>query len=624
MTVKGQDNVLGKRSTTIPNGSGSLLRCRRASSFSPSPAMPSRIPRRPQGNVITLALAALLLGACAQTPERPVSPAAVAPAEGEAPVAAARSAPLPGLELTDQILYEFLLAEIAGQRGNPALAAQAYADLARRTRDPRIARRATEVSRAARQPAAAVESARIWLETDPESAEALRTLTGLLVSTNRVDEAQPYLQKILAAEGTARGDGFMQLNRLLANNPDKAANLKLIQDLARPYPQLPEARFAVAQAAATAGDEALALKEIRSALALKPDWEVGALFEAQLLQQQSAEKAAAYLGEYVKRYPQARDARLAYARALVGERRYEEARGQFQSLQKDFPDNQDVLFAVAVLSMQLEDWAGAEGTLKRLMSLDFRDPNTLRLYLGQATEEQKKYPEALQWYGEVTRGEHFMNAQVRVAQVMAKQGDLPGARDFLHKVGATTNQQRVQLILAEAQILRDANQTREALDVVERGLEKLPDHPDLLYDQGMLAEKLGRIDVLESSMRRVMKLRPDHAHAYNALGYTLADRNERLPEARELIEQALKLAPDDAYIMDSMGWVLFRQGRNDEALKWLKRAYALRPDAEIAAHLGEVLWATGNRAEAQRIWKEAVGRTPSNETLIKTIERFRQ
>jgi Flp pilus assembly protein TadD len=258
------------------------------------------------------------------------------------------------------------------------------------------------------------------------------------------------------------------------------------------------------------------------------------------------------------------------------------------------------------------------------MNLDYRDPNTLRLYLGQISEEQKNFPEALKWYGEVTRGEHFMSAQIRQAQVIGKQGNLAGARDFLHKVGAQSNQQRVQLILAEAALLRDANQTKEAFEVVERGLDKLPDHPDLLYDQGMLAEKLGRIDILESSMRKVIKLRPENAHAYNALGYTLADRNERLPEARELIEQALKLAPDDAYIMDSMGWVLYRQGDNAGALKWLKRAYALRQDAEIAAHLGEVLWVTGQRAEAQKIWKEAAGRTPSNETLTKTIERFQK
>ncbi len=586
--------------------------------------MPSRPFRRPFGHAVAAALAAMVLGACAQTPDRTAAAKADEPDRIEPADPPAKAATPPNLDLTDQILYEFLLAEIAGQRGNPALAAQAYVDLARRTRDPRIARRATEVSRMARQPVFAVESARIWYETDPESREALRTLTGLLVSTNRVEEAQPYLQKILAAEGEGLGDGFLQLNRLLANNPDKNANLKLIQNLAQQYPRLAQAHFAVAQAAATAGDNDLALKEIREAVKLKPDWEVAALFEAQLLQQQSNERASAYLAEYVKRYPQARDARLAYARALVGERKYEDARTQFQSLQKDFPDNQDVLFAVGVLSMQLEDWSGADAALKKLMSLDYRDPNTLRLYLGQIAEEQKNFPEALKWYGDVTRGEHFMSAQIRQAQVMGKQGDLKGARTFLQNVGASSNQQRVQLILAEAALLRDANQTKEAFEVVERGLDKLPDHPDLLYDQGMLAEKLGRIDILESSMRKVIKLRPDHAHAYNALGYTLADRNERLPEARELIEQALKLAPDDAFIMDSMGWVLFRQGDTEGALKWLQRAYSLRPDAEIAAHLGEVLWAVGRRGEAQKLWKEAIAKTPTNETLIKTIERFRQ
>jgi len=587
--------------------------------------MLSRLFRRSYGMPLAAVLAALLLGACAQKPPQTAATTGAEEAERvevEDPPTAA--APLPDIELTDQIVYEFLLAEIAGQRGNPVLAAQAYVDLARRTRDPRIARRAVDVSRAARQPAAAVESARIWLEADPDSRDALRTLTGLLVSTNRVEEAQPYLQKILAAEGSSRGDGFMQLNRLLANNPDKAANLKLIQGLAAQYPGLPQAHFAVAQAAMTAGDEALALAEIRAALKLQPGWEIGALFEAQLLQQGSNEKAIAYLGDYVQRYPQARDARLAYARALVGERKYEQARVQFQGLQKDFPDNPDVLFAVGVLSMQLEDWSAADAALKRLMTLEPRDPNTLRLYIGQIAEEQKRYGEALKWYGEVSRGEHYMTAQVRQAQVMAKQGNVAGARDFLQKAAATSNQQRVQLILAEAQLLRDANQTKEALEVVERGLDKLPENPDLLYDQGMLAERLGRIDVMESSMRKVMKLRPDNAHAYNALGYTLADRNERLPEARELIEHALKLAPDDAFIMDSMGWVLFRQGDNEGALKWLKRAYSLRPDAEIAAHLGEVMWVMGQRGDAQKLWKQAIAKTPGNETLIKTIERFRQ
>jgi tetratricopeptide (TPR) repeat protein len=248
----------------------------------------------------------------------------------------------------------------------------------------------------------------------------------------------------------------------------------------------------------------------------------------------------------------------------------------------------------------------------------------VRFYLGQVTEEQKRFPEALQWYGEVTRGEQFMPAQIRTAQVMSKQGNLDGARKYLQNVSAANNDQRAQLIMAEAQLLRDANQPKEAFDVVERGLDKLPNNPELLYDYAMLAEKLDRLDILESSLRQVIKLRPDHAHAYNALGYSLADRNLRLDEARTLIDQALKLAPDDSYIIDSLGWVLYRQGKTEEALKELQRAYAGRQDAEIAAHLGEVLWVLGRRVEAQKVWDEALAKTPSNDVLIKTVQKFKQ
>jgi len=248
----------------------------------------------------------------------------------------------------------------------------------------------------------------------------------------------------------------------------------------------------------------------------------------------------------------------------------------------------------------------------------------VRFYLGQVSEEQKRWPDALQWYAEVTRGEQFMPAQIRSAQVLSKQGDLDGARKFLRNVNAANSDQRVQLIIAEAQLLREANQPKAAFEVVERGLDTLPDQPDLLYDYAMLAEKLERVDLLESSLRKVIKLRPDHAHAYNALGYSLADRNERLDEAKELIETALKLAPDDSFIIDSMGWVLYRQGKTEEALKQLQRAYAGRQDPEIAAHLGEVLWVLGRRSEAQKVWDEALSKTPSNDVLVKTVQRLKR
>ncbi|HMG60689.1 MAG TPA: tetratricopeptide repeat protein, partial [Burkholderiales bacterium] len=198
------------------------------------------------------------------------------------------------------------------------------------------------------------------------------------------------------------------------------------------------------------------------------------------------------------------------------------------------------------------------------------------------------------------------------------------ARVRLQQAAAKNSQQRVQLILAEAQLLRDANQPKTAFDLVGQALDRVPNNPELLYDYAMLAEKIERVDILEASLRKLIEIRPEHAHAYNALGYSLADRNQRLPEARELIEKALQLAPDDSFIIDSMGWVLYRMGNLKDSVGYLRRAFAGRPDAEIAAHLGEVLWALGERAEAERVWGDAARESPDNETLANTIKRLKR
>jgi tetratricopeptide (TPR) repeat protein len=314
---------------------------------------------------------------------------------------------------------------------------------------------------------------------------------------------------------------------------------------------------------------------------------------------------------------------MSYARVLVAERRYPEARVEFQTLSKDFPDNVDVVFAVGVLSLQLQDYALAEANFKRLLLLPYREKNTVRLYLGQIAEEQKNYPEALRWYSEVAGGEQYLQAQSRYALVLNKQGNLEAARAHLRQVEVDSDQSRTQLLLTEAQMLRDANRTREAFDLIGGALSSMPDQPELLYDYAMLAEKLERMDLLEQNLKKLISLQPDHAHAYNALGYSLADRNLRLPEAQALIEKALQLAPDDPFIIDSMGWLLFRAGKNQQALEYLKKAYSVRPDPEIAAHLGEVLWASGERVEAERIWIEAVKKVPGNDALNSTIKRFK-
>ncbi|MGH8736920.1 MAG: tetratricopeptide repeat protein [Burkholderiales bacterium] len=530
---------------------------------------------------------------------------------------------LPDEELTEQILYELLVGEIAAQRGNSELAAKTYVDLAKRTRDPRIARRAVEIANYARLPGLALEAARLWHEAEPDSVAALQMVTVYMAAMRRVGEAEPYLKQLLSSSETKPENVFMQVNRLLATDPDKAANLRLVQKLAAGYSDMPNAHFAVAQAAVAADDEKLALREIRRAAELRPDWAVAAEFEAQILQTKAPEEAAKRLARYLDKYPGQNDVRMSYARLLVSEKRYAQARQQFEKLLAANPDSTEVIYAVGLLAFQLKDYATAESSMKQLLALDYRDPDGVRYLLGQIEEAQKHWPQAIAWYEQIQSGDHFLASRLRVAQVMVREGRLGAARAYLHAVKVNGKQDEVQLVIGEAQLLRDADDAGGAFALLSRALMKTPDQPDLLYDLALTADKLGRYDVLEQSLRRVIKLQPDHAQAYNALGYSLADRNLRLPEARGLIEKALQLRPDDGFIIDSMGWVLYREGDLAAAETYLRRAYGQQHDVEIGAHLGEVLWVEGKRDEARTIWGEALKDHPENETLRKTIRRFR-
>lgn len=581
----------------------------------------------------TLALLLLAAG-CAQQPAKPAAQLAAAPqtptetkpkpARAAASEAQRRHPALPRVELTEQFMFKMMLAEVAVQRGQLQIAVPAYLDLARETRDPRVAQRATEVAWNARMVSAALEAAGVWLQADPESAQARQILAALLVNQSQLDEARPHLEKWLAADPANVGQSFLQLSKLLSRNKDRQAVLRLMQKLAEPYAQVPEARLTVAQAAWNAGAQQIALAESGAALKLRPDWELAALFHAQALQRRSNAEAADFLAGYLKDHPQARDARFNYARLLVSEKRYADARAEFEALLAAQPDNGDMAMAVAALAMQAADYDTAERLLKRVLDSKYKDPDAARLYLGQVAEERKRYDEAMERYAAVGHGEHYMLAQSRYAGVLAKQGKLDEALSHLRSIKPANNQQRVQLTQAEAQLLREGDRYQEAFDVLGRALEVLPNYPDLLYDHAMAAEKVERYDVLESNLRKLIEIRPDNAHAYNALGYTLADRNERLPEARQLIETALNLTPDDAFIMDSMGWVLYRMGQVKESLDYLQRAYVVRSDAEIAAHLGEVLWADGQRDRAQQIWTESLKNKDNakNELLRSTIKRY--
>jgi len=352
---------------------------------------------------------------------------------------------LPKQDLTEPVLLGLLLAEIAAQRNDAGYAAQTYIELAKRTRDPRIARRAAEVATFARLPALALESARIWYEVEPGSLQAAQTLSRLLIGARRVAEAEPYLMKLFSSNEMTAANGFMQINRFLAQNPDRSTNLEIVRKLAGSFPSLPQAHFAVAQAASNADNDDLALEEVRRAGQLKPDWDLPAVFEAQLLQQKSPQEAQARLAAYLAKFPGSREAGLNYARLLVLDKKTPEARAQFQALLDQNPGDADVLYAVGLLSVQLKDYELGEKYLSRLLDTRFRDKNGVRFTLGQVAEERKDFPGALKWYLQIDSGEQFIASRLRYAQILSKQGKLDEARAFLRKVDA--GEQKTQLLL---------------------------------------------------------------------------------------------------------------------------------------------------------------------------------
>lgn len=563
---------------------------------------------------LILALALTSLTACAQSPVAPVKPAA-------APAAAPARA-VPASALTEQLLYQFLVGEIAGQRGDLALAKEAYVDLARKTRDARVVRRAAEITTYARDPARTAEMARLWVELEPDSVRARQYLGTTLIGIDRLDEAKPHLEALLRMNERPVGESFLQLHGLLARYKDKMAVLALVKELAGAYPALPEAHLAVAQSALNAGQHSQAVTALDEALRLKPDWEVAALVKGQALARQGDEAVLAYWQAFIGQNPNAERVRLAYAKALAKVGRYQDARAEFDSLIKRAPDNADLRFAAGLLAMQMADLDAAERYLAEALERGFGDEGLVRSYLGQVNEGRQRYEKALEWYLKVEPGEHYLPARLKAAVVLGKLSRVEEGRALLHALEAGADP--IQVVQAEAQLLREAGRYQEAYDVLGQALARTPGSGDLLYDRAMIAERLGRLDAAEADLRRLIELEPEHAHAYNALGYTLIDRTTRLAEGIALLEKALKLSPDDPFILDSMGWAQFKAGHLTAAVDYLKQAYGRRPDPEIAAHLGEALWAAGQRDEARRVWQGSLRDHPDNDVLKETLSRFAQ
>jgi tetratricopeptide (TPR) repeat protein len=555
----------------------------------------------------------------AQAPVAPAVPQTAPPVTESEPVD----------ELTPDVLYRILVGDIAMQRGDPALSARAYFEAARDAGDPVLARRATEIALFARQRSLALEAAKLWEQLDP-TAERARQMVASLALSGAGNDLKTELQRVLieaAANDKSLGDAFLQLNQALAAQTDKAAAFRLVQDLAKPYPNVAEGWFAVALAGYNTRLEdpdilAAATRAADRALELKPGWDRAALVKADILAKSSPDAAIEFLKAFIAATPDSRAVAGALAQLYVEQKRFGDARAIFQRLWDQNPEDHEFEFAVAAISLQMKDYATAQRLLEELDKAGYGEKGIVAFYLAQVAEETKHYDDAIARYREVTEGDRAWIAKLRIGAMIAKKGDLGAARSYLDGLQPEANEQRVDLAQAEAQLMRDAGDYKSAYAILAAALERQADSTELIYDVAMVAEKLDRIDEVESRLKRLIELKPDNAQALNALGYTLVDRTPRTAEGLKLIERALQIAPGDPFILDSMGWANYRMGNLDDSEKFLRRAFSDQADPEIAAHLGEVLWAKGERNRAKEVWQSALKTTPDNPVLIETMRRL--
>jgi tetratricopeptide (TPR) repeat protein len=592
-------------------------------------------------NAFAIVTLSALLSACAVAPKQQPAqdlsdqPLAAAEARDHPEAGNTKSGDqdekLPNVNMTPAMMAQLMQAEMSFKNGDWQGPYLTMMSLAQQTKDPRLAKRAAEMALSAKQADDALAAVKLWRQYAPDSEEASQYYLGLVILSDNLGEAENILKQRLAdATPAARGLMMFQMQQLLLRAKDKDAAIAMLERLVAPYGNLMETHVVLAQAALARNDKSAARREAQAALQIKPDSEIAALTLAQVSEDEGG--AIKVLKDFLAAHPDAREVRAAYARLLVNEKQYEAARQEFLTLDKAQPDNPGTLYALGVLSMQMNDARTAEQYFTRFVELmektpeDERDPSKAVMILSQLAEERGDYKAAADWLDRLDSEDPKVQfgAELRRAQLTAKQGDVAGARKLLGTLKTDDKTEQAQIVLVDAQILRDAGQSQEAFRLMEQGTKRFPDNMDFLYDYALMAEKMGKTAVMEKSLRKVIAKAPDNMHAYNALGYSLADRNVRLKEAHQLITKALKMAPDDPFILDSMGWVQYRMGHLDEAETHLRKAYTLRNDPEIAVHLGEVLWKKGDKDDARKLWREAQAKDPKNDALKSTLARLHQ
>lgn len=549
----------------------------------------------------------------AQTPEKK---------ENIPPLEVVKLKPEPPASLTGETLYYLLSAEVAGQRGEIAASAALYLKAAAITKDVRVAKRATRVAVYARENELALNAVNLWHSLEPENVEARQVLGALLIRAGQSEKAIEHLEYVLTHGKHTERQGYVLITSLLSKEKDKQSAINVMKKLIEKRQNNPEALFAYSQLALLVNELDEAAETINKVIDLKPGWTEAYILQSRIINQQGYKVyALETLHKAVNKQPENNDLRLYYARSLVDAKRFESASEQFAVLLENNPVHYEARYALGLLYLQMNKPLKAKQHFEALLEAKQKVSES-RYYMGQLHETLNQLPEAIKWYSKVKKNEYIFDAKLRIAFIQSRQGDIEAAREILHNISPDNQDKELRLYLAEGEILNDAKMFIEAFDLYTDALHQLVDNTRLLYARALTAEKLDRIEIALRDLKLIVEREPGNAQALNAYGYTLIDKTERVEEGLALIQKAYKILPDDAAVMDSMGWAYYRLGEHEKALEYLERAFEKLKDAEIAAHLGEVLWVVGEQDKAREIWNATLQEFPQDDLLLNVMRKY--
>lgn len=544
------------------------------------------------------------------------------------------SPPPSNAKLDGNLFYEILLGEVTTRTGDPGAGYALILDAARRSRSEQLYQRAADIALQSRSGEYALAAAKAWQEDHPQSREANRYVLQILIALNKVGEtAGPLRQFIEQAPLPNRVGILSAVPQMYGRIADKAAAVSAVKEAFKGELENRStgaaAWISLGRLQLAADDKAASLQSLAKAKAMDPAYEGQARLALELMDE-GISASEPFVQDYLEKHSNT-EVRMLYARVLLSRSNFSAASDQLTRVTQEKPDMPEAWLLLASLQTQNQEMQRAQGSLRHFFELtdaageaqlNQRLMTQAYVLAAQISEKQGDLEAARSWLDRIENAGEIFSVQRQRASLLAKQGQLAEARTLLRNLPGSTADERRLKLLAEVQLLKDSGENEQAYRLQSEAIALTPEDNDLVYDQAMLAEKTGRLDEMETLLRQVIARQPDYHHAYNALGYSFADRGVRLEEAKRLIQKALEFAPEDPFITDSLAWVEFRLGNKGEAVRLLRFAFAKKPDSEIAAHLGEVLWSQGNTSEAKAIWQEGLRLNPNNSTLKDTLKRL--